>query len=243
MPAVLGKTGCENGRRKLPNARMCPDPVASPGGWSIIQRSLSRAQNAQGSYEAKPQPGMIPMFTWFRNVWLSVVTVLQGMYVTLRTMFKTYGRRTFTEVYEYPEVPLKVKPRYRGFHRFDLTTCIGCEKCAAACPVDCIYIDKEKSPVGKGFRINGFTIDYTKCMFCALCVEPCPVDCIFMGSNHDLSCYSRDGCIVDYAKLPLEIAWGKATLNPTVVAESKVLHQPVWVKGEPSPFEFSGAEH
>jgi NADH-quinone oxidoreductase subunit I len=74
-------------------------------------------------------------------------------------------------------------------------------------------------------------------MFCALCVEPCPVDCIFMGSNFDLSCYSRDGCIVDYAKLPLQVAWGQATLNPTAVAESKVLYQPVWVKGEPSPFE------
>jgi NADH-quinone oxidoreductase subunit I len=183
------------------------------------------------------------MFMWFRNVWMAVFTVLQGMYVTLLTMVRTYNRRSFAEVYEYPEVPVKVKPRYRGFHRFDLTTCIGCEKCAAACPVDCIYIDKEKSPVGKGFRINGFTIDYTKCMFCALCVEPCPVDCIFMGSNYDLSCFSRDGCIVDYARLPLQIAWGKATLNPAVVAESKVLHQPVWVKGEPSPFEFAGAEH
>ena len=182
------------------------------------------------------------MLEWFRNVWMSVTTVLQGMYVTLLTMLKTYNRRTFTEVYQYPEVPLKVKPRYRGFHRFDLTTCIGCDKCAVACPVDCIYIDKEKSPVGKGFRINGYTIDYTKCMFCALCVEPCPVDCIFMGSVHDLSCYSRDGCIVDYAKLPLEIAWGKASLNPTGVSESKVLHQAVWVKGEPSPFEFAGSE-
>jgi NADH-quinone oxidoreductase subunit I len=37
----------------------------------------------------------------------------------------------------------------------------------------------------------------------------------------------------------LQVAWGKATLNPTVVAESKVLYEPVWVKGEPSPFEFS----
>ncbi|HRA89238.1 MAG TPA: NADH-quinone oxidoreductase subunit I [Planctomycetaceae bacterium] len=188
------------------------------------------------------RPGVDHMLEWFRNVWMSVITVLQGMYVTLLTMMKTYNRRTFTEVYEYPEVPLKVKPRYRGFHRFDLTTCIGCDKCAVACPVDCIYIDKEKSPVGKGFRINGYTIDYTKCMFCALCVDPCPVDCIFMGSIHDLSCYSRDGCIVDYAKLPLEIAWGKASLNPTVVSESKVLHEAVWVKGEPSPFEFAGAE-
>jgi NADH-quinone oxidoreductase subunit I len=63
-----------------------------------------------------------------------------------------------------------------------------------------------------------------------------------MGSNYDLSCYSRDGCIVDYAKLPLETAWGQATLNPTAVSESKVLNKPVWVKGEPSPFQFAGAE-
>jgi NADH-quinone oxidoreductase subunit I len=185
------------------------------------------------------------MIQWFRNVWMAVSTVFQGLFVTLGIMGKTYRRRTFTEVFEYPEVPVPVKPRYRGFHRFDLTTCIGCEKCAVACPVDCIYIEKQKAPVGKGFRIDGFTIDYTKCMFCALCVEPCPVDCIFMGSNFDLSCYSRDGCIVDYAKLPLQVAWGQATLNPTAVSESKVLYEPVWVQGEPSPFEFapSTGEH
>ena len=54
--------------------------------------------------------------------------------------------------------------------------------------------------------------------FCALCVDPCPVDCIFMGSNYDISCYSRDGCIVDFAKLPVEVAWGQTTLNPTNVS-------------------------
>ncbi len=182
------------------------------------------------------------MITWVRNVVRTVWTVLHGMWVTIWTMVKTYRRRTFAEIYEYPETPVPVKARYRGFHRFDLTTCIGCEKCAAACPVDCIYIHKEKAPVGKGFRINGFAIDYTKCMFCALCVEPCPVDCIFMGSNYDLSCFSRDGCIVDYAKLPLTVAWGRATLNPTAVAESKVLYEPVWVKGEPSPFGVGAEE-
>jgi len=174
---------------------------------------------------------------WFLNIWLAVTTVLEGMWVTIRLMARTYQRQTMAEVYEYPERPIPVKARYRGFHRFDLTTCIGCDKCAVACPVDCIYIDKMKNPAGKGFRINGFTIDYTKCMFCALCVDPCPVDCIFMGSNHDLSGYSRDGCVVDYAKLPLQVAWGQATLNPAVVAESKVLYQPVWIQGEPNPFE------
>jgi len=93
--------------------------------------------------------------------------------------------------------------------------------------VDCIYIGKERVPKGKGFKITGFTIDYSKCMFCALCVEPCPVDCIFMGATHDLSCYSRDGCLVDFARLPVDVAWGKATLNPTAVAASKTIVEPV----------------
>jgi NADH-quinone oxidoreductase subunit I len=75
--------------------------------------------------------------------------------------------------------------------------------------------------------VTGFTIDYSKCMFCALCVEPCPVDCIFMGATHDLSCYSRDGCLVDYSRLPIDVSWGRATLNPTAVAQSKVLVDPI----------------
>src|SRR4051812_36812479 len=102
------------------------------------------------------------MAHWFRNVWVAVATLLGGRWVMIWTMSKTYRRKTFTEVYEYPEVPVPVKARYRGFHRFDLTTCIACDKCAVACPVDCIYIEKEKSPVGKGFRVNQYAIDYTK---------------------------------------------------------------------------------
>lgn len=177
------------------------------------------------------------MRDWFRNVWIAIYTVASGMAITLRLWLRTYRRRTFTEVYEYPEVAVPVKARYRGFHRFDLTACIACDRCAVACPVDCIYIEKSKSPSGKGFRVETFAIDYTKCMFCALCVDPCPVECIFMGSTYDLSCYSRDGCLVDFAKLPLEAAWGRATLNPTVVAASKSIAEPVWIKGEPNPFE------
>ena len=174
------------------------------------------------------------MGTWFRNVWTAIATVAQGLAITFGAMLRTYRRPTFTEAYEYPETPVPVAPRYRGFHRFDLTTCIGCEKCLVACPVDCIYIDKKKAPVGKGFQVDGFTIDYSKCMFCALCVDPCPVDCIFMGSSHDLSCYSRDGVLVDFAKLPLEVAWGRASLTPQAVAASKDVAEPVWVKGEPN---------
>jgi NADH-quinone oxidoreductase subunit I len=166
---------------------------------------------------------------WMANVVETVYTVAHGMWVTLRTGVLTYQpeRKTFTEHFEYPELPVPVAPRYRGFHRYDLTTCIACDACAKACPVDCIYIGKERVEGAKGFRISGFSIDYTKCMFCALCVEPCPVDCIFMGATHDLSCYSRDGCIVDFSRLPLDVAWGRATLNPTAVADSTVITEPV----------------
>lgn len=166
---------------------------------------------------------------WFGNIVTAVTTVGHALWVTIRYWIRTYSpsRRTFTETYEYPELPLAVAPRYRGFHRYDLTTCIACERCARECPAGCIYIGKERAEGRKGFRVTGYTIDYTKCMFCALCTESCPVDCIFMGSSYDLSCYSRDGCIVDFSRLPVEVAWGKATLNPTAVAFSKSITKPV----------------
>jgi NADH-quinone oxidoreductase subunit I len=166
---------------------------------------------------------------WFGNIAAAVKTVAEALWVTVRYWVRTYSprRKTFTEAYEYPELPLAVAPRYRGFHRYDLTTCIACERCARDCPANCIYLGKERLEGRKGFRVTGYTIDYTKCMFCALCTESCPVDCIFMGSSHDLSCYSRDGCIVDFSRLPLDVAWGKATLNPTAVALSKMITEPV----------------
>ena len=170
------------------------------------------------------------MVRWFRNIFSAVVTVASGLVATIRWWLRTYHPRqgTFTEKYEFPELPVAMSKRWRGFHRFDLTSCIACEACVRACPAQCINVGKERATGGrKGFRVTSFTIDYTKCLFCALCVEPCPVDCIFMGSSHDLSCYSRDGCIVDFSRLPVEVAWGRSTLTPTAVAHSKTVTRPV----------------
>lgn len=170
-----------------------------------------------------------PLGGWFRNIATAVVTVAEALWVTLRYWARTYDRdrKTFTEHFEYPELPVPVADRYRGFHRYDLTSCIACRRCATNCPVDCIYIGRERVEGRKGFRITGFAIDYSKCLLCGLCTESCPGDCIYMGSTHDLSCYSRDGCIVDFSRLPLELSWGRDTLNPTVVAHSKLITEPV----------------
>ncbi len=169
------------------------------------------------------------MWRWFANIVDAVTTVAQAMYVSIRYWVRTYDpqRRTYTDHYTYPELPLVVPRRSRGFHRYDLTSCIACERCARDCPVECIYVGKQKLEGRRGFQITSFTIDYSKCMFCGLCTESCPADCIFMGSSHDLSCYSRDGCLVDFSRLPVEIAWGQATLNPTAVARSKSVNRPV----------------
>lgn len=169
------------------------------------------------------------MKEWFRNIFVVVTTVAKALRVTMRYWLLTYSpkRGTFTEKYEYPEIPLEVAPRYRGFHRYDLKTCIACEACARACPAECIYIDRAKVPEGKGFYIDAFTVDYTKCLLCAMCVEACPKDCLAMGHTHDLSCYSRNGCLVDFSRIPLDIAWGGATLNPLAIALSQEITAPV----------------
>ncbi len=173
------------------------------------------------------------MKNWFRNIYVVVTTVLRAMWVTLRYWLVTYksDRGTHTEQYEFPEKPLVVADRFRGFHRYDLTACIACEACVRACPVECIYTERQRVPAGegKGFYIEAFTVDYTKCMFCGMCVEACPKDCLEMGHTHDLSCYSRNGCLVDFARIPVEIAWGEATLNPLAVAQCQGISEPVHV--------------
>ena len=144
---------------------------------------------------------------YFRNISDNVRSIVTGMKITLKYCFQ----RTVTV--QYPEQKLAFAPRYRGIHEFELNKCIACDLCAKACPVDCIYIDKsgprridkttglveESDP--KNGQLLRFAIDYSKCLFCALCTEPCPTACIHMGKLHDLSGYTRDDAVVEFAEL------------------------------------------
>ncbi|GAB6053950.1 FAD-dependent oxidoreductase [Magnetospira thiophila] len=76
-------------------------------------------------------------------------------------------------------------PRYRGFHKNDVKTCIGCGTCEAICqnaaidmvPVEGGVTTKEDS----GLRPR---IDYGRCCWCALCVDVCMTGSLTMSNEY-----------------------------------------------------------
>lgn len=137
-----------------------------------------------------------------RNSYEAVRTILIGMGVTLRYCFA----RTVTV--QYPDMPPTVKPRFRGFHWYEIERCSACGNCARACPVDCIYIEKsgprkieKETGISRGGAMTRYAIDYSKCMFCGLCTENCPTNCIHMGDLHDYSGFTRQDTVVEFTEL------------------------------------------
>ena len=129
----------------------------------------------------------------------------QGMALTLRTMF----RKPITV--QYPEEQRPTPPRHRGrhiLHRYDngLEKCIGCELCAAACPVGCIYVGAAENPkdhpISPGERYaERYEINLMRCIYCGYCAEACPTEAITLGPRFDLADYRRERTVVTKAEL------------------------------------------
>jgi NADH-quinone oxidoreductase subunit I len=157
-----------------------------------------------------------------------VATVAKVLRVSARQQTSTSSpqRREFASRIEYRRVRFSVTGRRRGSHRYDLTGCIACARCARNCPAGCIHVGKERVPGRRGLQITTFTIDYAKCLGCGLCSRLCPTGCLMMDSSHGLSWYSRGRGIVDFSRLPVEVAWGRSTLGPTVTPRPRAFTRP-----------------
>ena len=105
-----------------------------------------------------------------------------GGYLVDSNMKSTEGATTITIQYDGTEAlakEVKLADRFRGHLHNDIERCIVCKACAVACPIDCFWIDGEKTESNK-LRPSRFDIDLLKCMYCGLCVFACPTGCLTM---------------------------------------------------------------
>jgi NADH-quinone oxidoreductase subunit I len=134
-----------------------------------------------------------------------VAALVGGMRTTLSEFF----RPVVTTMY--PEDKTPRSERYRGRHylrRYDngLERCIGCELCAAACPVGCILViaaeNTDEHRVSPGERYaKTYEINMLRCIFCGYCEDACPVQAIVLGPEYELSDTSREKFIYTKEKL------------------------------------------
>ena len=146
---------------------------------------------------------------------------------------------------QYPEEQRLVPPRARGrhiLHRYDngLEKCIGCELCAGACPVGCIYVQAAENdpahPVSPGERYAvRYEINLMRCIYCGYCAEACPTEAITMGPRLDLADYKRERLIA--TKDDLLEAW--PGFNPATQGAGSGLGEPA---SQPTPMG-AGSAH
>jgi NADH-quinone oxidoreductase subunit I len=98
---------------------------------------------------------------------------------------------------EYPEVPAKVQPRFRG--RLELLRdsegeiiCSCCNLCVRACPTNAIQIVAGKKD-GRKTRIPvSYDFEMERCIFCGFCVESCNFKAIALNHQFELAVYNRE---------------------------------------------------
>ena len=104
-------------------------------------------------------------------------------------------------VEEYPEVPARLEPRFRG--RLELLLdelgdpkCVCCMACVKACPTNVIHIEAGKKE-GRKTRIpTRWDYEMDRCVFCGLCVEACSFQAIQLGHQFELAVYDREDLVL-----------------------------------------------
>jgi electron transport complex protein RnfB len=136
---------------------------ADPSAADAIEGLLPRIQCAQCGY-----PGCRPYAEAIADGLADINRCPPGGADTVRALADLLGR---------DPLPLDTSLGQASLQQravIDEAICIGCNRCAAACPVDAI--------AGLPQRMHTIITDH--CTGCELCLPPCPVDCIRMVPRH-----------------------------------------------------------
>jgi NADH-quinone oxidoreductase subunit I len=124
------------------------------------------------------------------------------MWSSLRTLWLVFlhGFRKRDTV-QYPDEQPYLPPRYRG--RIILSRdpdggerCVACYLCAAACPVDCIALQKTEDEDGRWYP-EIFRINFSRCIFCGMCEEACPTYAIQLSPDFEMSELDRQNLVYE----------------------------------------------
>ena len=115
------------------------------------------------------------MIRYLQNVWNGFVSLLAGMSVTIRYMFK----KPVTVIYPKERIPMK---RFKGPIAFVEKNgdhlCIACNACIKTCPSRCMSLVAGKSAVDSKRVLTDFKVNYMLCSLCSLCIDVCPTDAL-----------------------------------------------------------------
>jgi NADH-quinone oxidoreductase subunit I len=151
---------------------------------------------------------------YFGDISRSLSTAMKGLAIVLRHL----ARRKVTRRYPEPKNEYILPERARNRLYVNMDDCIGCDKCARACPVDCIHIDTVKSVPGedlgittrnakkKSLWVTKFDIDMAQCCYCSLCIWPCPTECIVMTEVFEFSEEKRENLLYHFATMDADEA-------------------------------------
>ena len=159
-----------------------------------------------------------------------IKALLKTLFTTAQHFFWAFRRRPVISVQEtnyfskvnnkaitlrYPKEKLQVPEVGRYRLELFLEDCIGCDKCARICPVDCITIRKVRTTDDLGKTRSGapirfyfpeFSIDLAQCCYCGLCTVVCPTDCLIMTPIYDKVVQDRNQMLVRWANISDEEA-------------------------------------